>query len=98
MWITQESFPKAKYIEVVKADRSGNLSRVNARMIGEASVSLGAGRAVKGDPVDHAVGFIIHHKVGDHIDEGEPAIHHLCKRRNEADQCPGKPPCSIWVE
>lgn len=66
------NFPRATYIEVVKADRSGTLSRVNARIIGEASVSLGAGRAVKGDPVDHAVGFIIHHKVGDQIDEGEP--------------------------
>ncbi len=67
-----EKFPKAKFIEVVKADRRGILSQVNARTIGEASVSLGAGRAVKSDPVDHAVGFIIHHKVGDQLDEGEP--------------------------
>jgi pyrimidine-nucleoside phosphorylase len=66
-----EKFTKAKYIEVVKADRSGTLSQVNARTIGEASVSLGAGRSVKGDPVDHAVGFIIHHKVGDLIEAGE---------------------------
>jgi pyrimidine-nucleoside phosphorylase len=67
-----DKFPKTKYIEVVNADRNGFLSRVNARTIGEASVSLGAGRAVKADPVDHAVGFIIHHKVGDHVNEGEP--------------------------
>lgn len=67
-----DKFPKAKYIEVVNADRNGFLSRVNARTIGEASVSLGAGRAVKADPVDHTVGFIIHHKVGDHVNEGEP--------------------------
>jgi pyrimidine-nucleoside phosphorylase len=65
-------FPKAKYIEAVEADRSGNLCRVNARTIGEASVALGAGRAVKNDPVDHAVGFVIHHKVGDNIKKGEP--------------------------
>jgi pyrimidine-nucleoside phosphorylase len=66
------NFPKAKHIEVVNANRSGNLSQVNARMIGEASVLLGAGRGVKGDPVDHAVGFVIHHKVGDHIKVGKP--------------------------
>ncbi|MGZ6347283.1 MAG: thymidine phosphorylase, partial [Anaerolineales bacterium] len=67
-----DKFQKAKFIEAVKADRSGYLSRVNARTIGEASVSLGAGRAVKADTVDHAVGFIIHHKVGDYVKEGEP--------------------------
>ena len=67
-----EKFPKAKHGETVHADREGTLSQVNARIIGEASVALGAGRAVKSDPVDHAVGFIIHHKVGDHLNEGEP--------------------------
>ncbi len=38
-------FPQAKYIETITADRTGNLSRVNARLIGEAAVALGAGRA-----------------------------------------------------
>ena len=67
-----EKFPKAKFIEVLKSERSGTLSRVHARMIGEASVELGAGRARKGDPVDHAVGLIIHRKVGDWVELGEP--------------------------
>jgi pyrimidine-nucleoside phosphorylase len=64
--------PRAKFIEVVKADRSGYLSQVHARMIGEAAVALGAGRARKDDPVDHAVGLIIHHKVGDQVDKDDP--------------------------
>jgi pyrimidine-nucleoside phosphorylase len=67
-----EKFPKAKNIEVVASDHRGNLAEVNARMIGEASVALGAGRARKGESVDHAVGFIIHHKVGDSVEKGEP--------------------------
>ena len=62
----------AKFVEVVNAPRSGILSQVDARSVGEASVALGAGRAKKSDPVDHAVGFIIHHKVGDHVEKGEP--------------------------
>jgi pyrimidine-nucleoside phosphorylase len=33
---------------------------------------LGAGRAKKGDPIDHAVGFLIHKKVGDKVEVGEP--------------------------
>jgi pyrimidine-nucleoside phosphorylase len=65
-------FPRAKFIKVVKSDRSGTLSQVNARMIGEAAVALGAGRARKGDAVDHAVGLIIHRKVGERVEKGEP--------------------------
>ncbi|PWB75805.1 MAG: thymidine phosphorylase [Anaerolineales bacterium] len=65
-------FPPAKFVEVVKAPRSGNLSRVHARRVGEAAVTLGAGRAKKSDPVDHAVGFVIHHKVGDRLQQDEP--------------------------
>jgi len=64
--------PKAKLVEVVKAPRSGSISQVHARIVGEASVTLGAGRAKKDDPIDHAVGFIIYHKVGDELDAGEP--------------------------
>jgi pyrimidine-nucleoside phosphorylase len=65
-------FPRAKYVEVVKAPRSGSISQIQARSVGEAAVKLGAGRAKKSDPVDHAVGFVIHHKVGDVVKEGEP--------------------------
>jgi pyrimidine-nucleoside phosphorylase len=67
-----DKFPKAKFVDVVKAPRAGFISQVHARIVGEASVALGAGRAKKGDPVDHAVGFIIHHKVGDQIEKGQP--------------------------
>jgi pyrimidine-nucleoside phosphorylase len=65
-------FPKAAYIEEVRSPQSGYLSEVQARTVGEAAVTLGAGRAKKSDPVDHAVGFIIHHKVGDKVEAGEP--------------------------
>ncbi len=65
-------FERAKYVEVVNAPRSGFISQVHARIVGEASVALGAGRAKKSDSVDHAVGFIIHKKVGDQVQEGEP--------------------------
>lgn len=65
-------FERAKFVEVVKAPRNGFISQVHARIVGEAAVTLGAGRAKKGDPVDHAVGFIIHKKVGDEVQEGEP--------------------------
>ncbi len=65
-------FERAKFVEVVNAPRNGFISQVHARIVGEASVALGAGRAKKSDSVDHAVGFIIHKKVGDQVREGEP--------------------------
>ncbi len=72
-----DQLPRAEFVEVVKSPRSGWLSQVDARSVGEASVALGAGRAKKSDAVDHAVGFVIHHKVGDRVEKGEPlfAIH-----------------------
>jgi pyrimidine-nucleoside phosphorylase len=69
-----EKFPQAKFIETLAAERSGYLSRVDARVIGEASVALGAGRAKKGDPVDHAVGLVVHCKVGEAVERGQPLI------------------------
>ncbi|MGZ9164060.1 MAG: thymidine phosphorylase [Anaerolineales bacterium] len=65
-------FPGAEYVEVVESPRNGYLAQIQARSVGEAAVSLGAGRAKKSDPIDHAVGLIIHHKVGDKLKKGEP--------------------------
>lgn len=65
-------FPQAEYVEDVKSPRSGYLSEIQARSVGEAAVTLGAGRAKKSDPIHHAVGFIMHHKVGDQVQRGDP--------------------------
>jgi pyrimidine-nucleoside phosphorylase len=67
-----DRLPQAKDIETVASPKSGYLREVDARSIGEASVSLGAGRARKGDPIDHAVGIVVHTKVGDRVTAGEP--------------------------
>ena len=65
-------FPRTAHIDVVKSPQSGYLAQIQARTVGEAAVALGAGRARKSDPIDHAVGFLIHHKVGDQVEKGEP--------------------------
>ena len=67
-----ERLPVAPLIETIPAPRSGHLAGVNACEVGETAVELGAGRARKGDPIDHAVGIEIHHKVGDRVEAGEP--------------------------
>jgi pyrimidine-nucleoside phosphorylase len=65
-------FPRAEYIEEVESPQNGYLSQIQARSVGEAAVTLGAGRAKKSDSIDHAVGIVIHHKVGDKVEKGEP--------------------------
>ena len=63
--------PQAEIIEQVAAPRSGYLQSIHARIIGETVVVLGGGRSKKGDAIDYAVGVEIHHKVGDHLQDGE---------------------------
>ncbi len=72
-----EALPTAPVIREVTAPRSGYLEGIHAREIGLTAVELGAGRMRKGDPIDHAVGIIVHNKVGDYVEKGEPlfAVH-----------------------
>ncbi len=64
--------PKARFVETFDSPQGGWLSQIHARTIGETAVTLGAGRAKKGDPIDHAVGIEVFHKVGDRVERGEP--------------------------
>jgi pyrimidine-nucleoside phosphorylase len=67
-----QRLPSAPIVETVSAPRSGYLSGIHAREVGETAVFLGAGREKKGDPIDHTVGVIVHHKVGERIEAGQP--------------------------
>jgi thymidine phosphorylase len=64
--------PVAKEAEVVRADRDGFVSTVDAYAIGIAAWRLGAGRARKEDPVSAAAGVVLHKKPGDPVRAGEP--------------------------
>src|SRR4051812_23495402 len=56
------------------SEAAGYLAALDAETIGRASVDLGAGRLVKGAPIDYAVGFVVHHKIGDAIQPGDTLI------------------------
>jgi pyrimidine-nucleoside phosphorylase len=66
-----ERLPSAPHVLQIPSPGSGYLRRVDARIVGEVSVTLGAGRAQKGDRIDHRVGILVHHKVGDRIRKAE---------------------------
>jgi pyrimidine-nucleoside phosphorylase len=63
--------PKARIVKDVLAPRGGYIAGMDAAETGMTSVELGAGRAKKGDPIDYAVGLIVHRKVGNQVRAGE---------------------------
>jgi pyrimidine-nucleoside phosphorylase len=64
----------AALADLVVAPRSGIVAAIDAREVGLAAVDLGAGRVTKGDPVDHAVGIVLHAKVGDRVEAGDALL------------------------
>jgi thymidine phosphorylase len=64
--------PIATETHTVYADRDGILVHQDALPFGIAAWRLGAGRARKQDPVQHAAGVDLHAKPGDAIQAGQP--------------------------
>jgi pyrimidine-nucleoside phosphorylase len=64
--------PRAPRVERLVAPRTAFVSAIAADRIGMASVRIGAGREKKGDPIDLRTGVVLHAKVGDRVERGEP--------------------------
>ena len=64
--------PKAEMVETLYGEDTGWVDSVDARIVGETAVALGAGRAQKGDKIDLAVGINVLINIGDHVQAGSP--------------------------
>jgi pyrimidine-nucleoside phosphorylase len=64
--------PQAPVVKIVLTGSQGYLAKIDAREVGLTAMELGAGRQRKRDPVDHAVGIVLHRKVGDAVEADEP--------------------------
>jgi pyrimidine-nucleoside phosphorylase len=64
--------PQARLVEPIVAPRTAYIAAINAAEVGSAVVDLGGGRAKKGDTIDYAVGVVLHAKVGDRVQRGQP--------------------------
>src|SRR6266404_3466170 len=71
----------APIVQPFPAKSAGTVKRMDAELIGRASVILGAGRQRTNDPIDFAVGFSGIKKVGEHVEAGEPLF--MIHARNE---------------
>jgi thymidine phosphorylase len=66
--------PSASARHVVVAPRDGFLNRLDAELVGRASVMLGAGRDRVEDAVDLGVGIVVLAKPGDELRGGDPVL------------------------
>ncbi len=66
-----DRLPTARLIETIPSPITGNIQQLHAREIGLTVMQLGGGREKKGDPIDHAVGVVLHHRVGDPVERGD---------------------------
>jgi pyrimidine-nucleoside phosphorylase len=68
---SEDALPRAPVVRPVTAERDGYVASLGALAVGVASIRLGAGRAVKDEPIDHAVGIVCLRKRGDRVEAGE---------------------------
>jgi pyrimidine-nucleoside phosphorylase len=66
-----ERMPQASLQVAVPAPRAGYITALDALTVGHACKVLGAGRERKGEPIDLAVGVVLHKKRGDRVQAGE---------------------------
>ena len=66
-----EKFEKAKYIMPVLSEKSGFVEKLDANIVGQVSVDLGAGRKQKEDIIDNAVGITLVKKISDEVKKGD---------------------------
>jgi pyrimidine-nucleoside phosphorylase/thymidine phosphorylase len=72
----------AKHRVDVLSPRAGFVNAIHCEQVGTACVVLGGGRERKEDTVDHAVGIIVHKKIADRVESGEP----LCTIHCHSDE------------
>jgi pyrimidine-nucleoside phosphorylase len=79
-----EKLKAAPFSQDFKAEQAGWISQIHARLVAEAAVVLGAGRARKEDPIEHQVGIVLHSKVGQHVAQGQPLFSIYARTQDEA--------------
>jgi thymidine phosphorylase len=71
--LTDDSWlPRSILQETHTTHTSGCVAKVDAKIIGEIVLEIGAGRKSKADEIDLAVGLELHVKVGDFVTVGQP--------------------------
>ncbi|MGI6374447.1 MAG: pyrimidine-nucleoside phosphorylase [Anaerolineae bacterium] len=81
-----DGLPQAPWQQIVTAHTSGCIELLDARSFGMACVELGGGRQRKGDGIDHAVGIVLHAKVGQQVAAGAPLYTIHARSKQDAER------------
>lgn len=65
---------EVEYQIAYPAEKSGFIAQLDALLLGEVAMYLGAGRQTKTDTIDNEVGIVLAKKVGDSIKKGETIL------------------------
>jgi pyrimidine-nucleoside phosphorylase len=76
--------PTAPVVAQVQSAKSGYVKAWHTEALGLISMRLGAGRAQKGDPIDHGVGLVIEKKIGDWVETGDVIAQVYARSQAEA--------------
>lgn len=79
-------FPQAKGVSVIRIPKDGFVSAIACETLGRLGVRLGAGREKVDQSVDPAVGFILHHKIGDAVEVGDHLVTMYYNDEKKADE------------
>ena len=82
----ESALEHAPVVREVIAPRSGAVVGLDAIRVGTAALHLGAGRRVKSDSIDHAVGVVCRRKRGDLVEQGEAIAEIHARSDAAADQ------------
>lgn len=83
----------------LRSDRAGYLTGLRTDEIGRIVMRLGAGREKTGEPIDHAVGIILHQKTGDMVEVNQVlAVIHANDLLKLEDAMKTLPQAFIWGE
>lgn len=78
--------PQAPLQEPLTSPRTGYIAALDAQDVGMAAMRLGGGREKKGKPIDHAVGILLHKKIGDYVEKGEKVLTVHARSEEEAQE------------
>ena len=79
-------FIKANCIEFVESEVEGYITRIDAKLVGEAARILGAGRFKREDKIDPVAGIILHKKVGSYVKKKDKIFEIRCNDENKIEE------------
>lgn len=63
---------KSSDCQIIPAQRSGHIHEIDCEALGNIVISLGGGRRIMSDTIDHSVGIVLSAKVSQAIEQGQP--------------------------